>query len=705
MKAIDIVRSTQLPVPRDEVDDLVSRHGRRLIPRLTDLDTHLKGIDCSADGKRLVGFGDKWILLWNTEESEPCARVQLRGRITCAAISDSGATAIAGTASGDVFVLKLPELAVLSHRKESSPVFDVHLASSGVGVFCDVEGRIAAYDYTTDENLPPVSGTGNPAQVWISDNGEALLVDDEKQVILCHPKDEWIENRYSYAQAPGGSSTPGVLVGGWLVSKKRRGIYIWNRKSTTIAAVLDHPSEVAAFDMTSDMGTIVTITNDETIHQHSPRHVEEHKRHVSAPTYVRQPHSIKIRGDRIFVAGKERSMLAVTRNNVPARSYYDRLIPIVSAAVSADSRWITIGDQAGGITIYDAKEGMPVLGRLDSPESGSTSAIDTDFANKIVVAGGRNGQLRVISYGDAPTTNQFDFGGAVQAVRLVGEQAFLGNTQGALARTDIRTGRIVQSYEGHKGRIRRIEVYQDKLLSIDHFGAVCVFDVETARLLFRFFVKTEAYAACFDHVRQHIYAGGADGAAHCWDLDSGRKLARFPLNRSAPRSLTASGDQLVSTGLRGDVRIFDLAAQELTLAIQVESRAWLRWGCTNVSATRIMTGGADGIMRFFCASTGAELAQGMHLPRGYLWVGGDLSAGDPEWFWTDRTDLLDAVAQQADNVDVLAADSEERRTFLMERNSARTMAMVGFYPGLEERKTLCSGAQTAATPRLQGPKG
>ena len=400
-------------------------------------------------------------------------------------------------------------------------------------------------------------------------------------------------------------------------------------------------------------------------------------------------------------------MPAFTRDNKPIRTYYDKLIPIVSTAVSADNRWITIGDQAGGVTVYDAKEGTPALGRLDSPASGSTSAIDADYANKLIVAGGHDRRFRVIDYGNTLTIKHFDFAGApVQAIRLLGSHAFIGDSRGNVAKADLGSGKIVRSYFGHSGRVRSIEIFQNRLISTDRSGFVCVFDVDTEQLLYRLRIPAPAYGVCLDVHRENIYSGGNDGAIYCWDINSGQLLGRFALNRSVPRSLNVCGERMVSVGIRGDLRVFDMDKQEQTLAIDIDCSAWQRWGCMNVSGTRIMTCGSDGVMRFFCTDSGVELAQGMHMPNGFLWIGGDKGVAEPDWFWSDRTDLLDVVARQGEKIDVLAADDEESRAFLLERNSKRTMATVGFFPGLEARNPISESlGQQVPLRRLQGPKG
>lgn len=703
MKEIEIALSSQLPVPQDEVNDLISQYGRILGPRLSEIDSHFKGMDCSADGKLLLGFGDKSLLLWDTEESEPFARTELPGTITRAAVQDSGSAAIVGTESGEVFVLELPSFEVLLHRREAASIFDVHISGSDVGVFCDVEGRVVAFDYVKGEDLPPVPSTGNPGRVWLTNDSEGLIVDDENEIILYHPKTKWIEKIFSYAQSE--DEQHGVGPGGWLVGKRRYGIFIWNRSSSAHAAVLDHSSRVAAFDMTRDMGTIATITDNETIHLHSPRVGQNQTREISASTYVRDPHTIKLRGDTIYIAGQERSMPSFTRDNKPKRTYFDRLIPIVSTAVSTDNRWITVGDQAGGITVYDAKEGTPVFDRLDGSANGSVSAIDADQENKLIVAGSHDHTFRVVDYSNALNVNQFKFSDApVQAIRLVGSHAYIGDCRGNVAKADLGSGAIVQSFFGHSGRVRSIELFQDKLISIDQSGVICVFDADTEHLLHRFHVAAPAYGACLDARRGYLYAGSNDGNLHCWEIQSGRLLGRYALNRSVPRSLTICGERLVSMGLRGDLRVFDLEKQEQTLAVAIDSSAWQRWGCMNVSGTRIMSCGSDGIMRFFCSDSGVELAQGMHMPSGFLWIGGDQGVAEPDWFWTDRTDLVEVVARQGEAVDLLAADDEESQALLLERNSKRTMATVGFFPKTEIRQpTPDSLAHQIPIRRLRGP--
>ena len=701
MKAIDIVRMTTLPVPRDEFDKLVAESGRRLSLQLVDIDPHLLGMDCSGDGSRVLGYGRSTVLLWDNGSSLPRARTTLPGGITRAAISNSGDRAIVGTMNGDVYVLELPEFNVVAHRNDGVAIFDAHIANRKLGVFCDANGRVAAFHTSNGEDAPPVPGTGNQARVWLSADGKSLLVDDENEIILYHPDTQWIEQVYSYADNPH-DDEGGVLSGGWMVSKRDTHLYIWNRHSGTIGARLDHPARVAAFDMAADMSVIAALTTDENIFLHRPRTGGEAS---AVGTYAREPHSIKIRGDRVHVAGRERSMHVVSREGRPIRSYYDRLIPIVSAAVSGDGRWITIGDQAGGITVYDTAEGVRALERIDCPDSGSTSAVDTDSANGLIVAGGRDGRFRVVDYSGEPELRHFRFGESpVQAVRLVDGWAYVGNGRGLLGAFEPATGKLLQQYPGHSGNIRQIVAYRDRVASIDHGGSVCVFDRHSGRLIRRHRVPGTAYSLCIDELNERLYAGARNGEVYGWELDTGNYIARMPLNRSTPRSLTIAGNHLVSAGLNGDVKVMELDSGRTAFSVTVDSDAWTRFGCLNAAGDRLLTCGADGVMRFFCTGSGSEVAQGLHMPHGYLWTANGADAAEPEWVWTDRSDLLDVVAHEGSDSEILNADSEERLSFLLERNSRRTMGRVGFVPGIAPAAgDHASISGNVPIPKLTGP--
>ena len=151
-----------------------------------------------ADGATLIGFGDAFLLVWNTGQSEPQERLRLPGRITCAAINESGSAAIAGTASGEVFVLRLPDLKVLAHRREPTAIHSVQVSDVDVGVFCDVEGHVAAFNFANNEDLPPIRYDGAAARLWLACDANLLIVDDQHTMILCDPKKGWLENTFYY---------------------------------------------------------------------------------------------------------------------------------------------------------------------------------------------------------------------------------------------------------------------------------------------------------------------------------------------------------------------------------------------------------------------------------------------------------------------------------------------------------------------------
>ena len=708
MKSLDIFRSAQLPVPADDVDKLLAQHGNRLYPRPPATDPCFSGLDCSADGRTLIGFGDEFVLLWDSEHSEPQKRLRLPGKITCAAINGSGSFAIVGTAAGSLFLLSIPDLEVLEERKGQAAIHTVQVSDTGIAVFCDVDGHVAAFDTRNNGDLPKIHYVGAAARLWLSRDAKHLVIDDRRTVILCHPLEGWVESAFRFGFEPG--EMPALSAGGWVVATRHRQVHIWNRDSANHAMILDHPARIGAFDMTSSMGTIAVITAAQKLYLHTPRNNGTGAAAEAAQTYVREPHSLKLRHNGVFLCGRERSALLASRDNVPVRTYIDRLIPIVSAQVSPDERFITIGDQAGGITVYDAVEGHRKRERVEFSEAGAISVVDASHADRIVVAGGHDGKLRVIRYADTGDTNDIGSidggGGRVQAACLLGTQVCFGNDAGLVTRVDIETGEPVQRYAGHSGLVRSIVQHRDLLITTDQSGVICVFDYATAALLQRFQIDDTAYRVCLDEVGTRLYAGTRSGAIACWDLMSGELVDEFALNRSVPRSMHIRGTLMLSLGLCGDLRLYDLADKKLKMSVDIPGPSWQRYGYLNSSGTRAMTCGADGVMRFFCTTTGIERACGLHAPKGFLWFGNDSEGEKPEWLWTDQDDALDVVIERGDAAEVLPRDSAERQAFLLERNSKRTMAQVGLFPGLDERETKGATLDTPLiTRRLTGPDG
>ena len=701
MKSVDRLRSSSLPVPTEQADALIARYGRQLTPTAPASDPFFTSIDCSADGKTIIGVGNEFLLVWDAESSEPCERVQISGGITCAAINSTGSAAIVGTATGDVLILKISGLDVVARRKAGRAIHAVDIANTYIGVYCDVAGGVTAFDYARHEDLPPIAYRGSAGRVWLTHEAELLVVDDEQTVYLFHPKQGWLESTYYYSYRD--EEDHALSASGWLVAKRDNQVHIWNRSTASRAAVLDHETRVCAFDMDGSMSMIATLTADQKLHLHTPRDLSARRPIHAAQTYVKDPHSVKLRGQSIFLGGCEPAALQVTRQNRPVRTYYDRLIPIVSAMVSPDERWITVGDQAGGVTVYDTKEGCRAQERIEMSELGAVSVVDAD--GNTVIAGGHDGALRVIHLDRAAEVRRLDCGGdAVQAACLANGHAYVGSSDGFLAALDLDTGKPIQRFQGHSARIRSTLVYDGRLITTDQLGGLCIFDISSSTLLHRLQLSGIAYRACLDKARGRIYSGGSGGRIVGWDLDTGALVDEILINRSEPRYLQIRGDTLVSLGLDGDLRVFDMAERRSTLTIDIPGPGWQRFAYLNKGRTRLMTAGADGVMRFYCARSGALRAQGLHLARGHCWFGHESDGARADWLWTDQEQSLDIVASCGEDVEVLAPESDERKAFLLERNSKRTMSFVGM-AGQDEPQTSGSTAAIASVPRrLTGPE-
>ena len=74
--------------------------------------------------------------------------------------------------------------------------------------------------------------------------------------------------------------------------------------------------------------------------------------------------------------------------------------------------------------------------------------------------------------------------------------------------------------------------------------------------------------------------------------------------------------------------------------MQIPGPSWQRFVRVSSAGDRIVTCGADGIIRFWCASAAAEVGRGYHMAYGTLWVANDEAGGSPRWFCGSRTDLL-----------------------------------------------------------------
>ncbi len=195
-----------------------------------------------------------------------------------------------------------------------------------------------------------------------------------------------------------------------------------------------------------------------------------------------------------------------------------------------------------------------------------------------------------------------------------GKYIAIGKTGNLAKLMDFSTGRVIQTFKGHKGMVISIDFSQDgKYLatgSVD--GTARVWDVMTGEFLFTFPEKTSNIAVFSVHFSpdgNSLVTGGWDGRIKTWDLNTGNIIQSISGHEgmaSYSVQFTHSSLYVVSGGLDRKLKLFEIDTGE-------EIREFI--GHTNVvpaikmspDGKHMLSGSWDGRAKLWDISTGMQV--------------------------------------------------------------------------------------------------
>jgi len=311
---------------------------------------------------------------------------------------------------------------------------------------------------------------------------------------------------------------------------------------------------------------------------------------------------------------------------------------IAACAYSAEGRHITCVDRNSAVSIWDVPTGTRVYHETRSSVRGSVYAISPDGSQ--IVIGDREGYLHLWnSEGSKELLCWRAHRKRVSTCAFSpdGMRILSGGLYDNLRIWDLAKGDEVQFCEGKKHWFSGTAFSPEgaRVMGVSHDGLVRLWDSTTGKMLLRCDGHRARVQACaFSPDGRFLLSGGDDGTIRLWNWKSGEAIFYCKSHRGAVLAcaFNGNGSRIASGGDDGMLRLWDTANGVQLLCCVGHIGGWNTHGftpdgrgagitncCFSPDGTQLLSGGTDGTLRLWDATTGELLR--IHAIQNAPWPG------------------------------------------------------------------------------------
>jgi WD40 repeat protein len=327
----------------------------------------------------------------------------------------------------------------------------------------------------------------------------------------------------------------------------------------------------------------------------------------------------------VDVAGGQRLRVAIPQPG-PERAFVigsHQLVPINSAAVSADGRYIALGLDARTVVVWDTAAGRPVRTLAGHQKPVLTVAFSPDGKSLLSGSADTTVVLWDIESGKPVRTYKGHTGAVVSAAFSPDGKRFLtGSPEGLAIHWETDTGEQVHKLKGRS--ILGVAYSPDgsKFATSSSDATATLWDAKTGKQTFLLRGHREdVNCVVFSPDSRRVATGSSDDTGSVWDTTTGTRVTRTARHTVNIHSAAFTPDgRRVITGEREELIIMSDAATG------APARTFLGHGAEILSIVpspdgkTMLTGSRDGTARIWDLTTGRELLTLTTDATGKVWA-------------------------------------------------------------------------------------
>ena len=342
-------------------------------------------------------------------------------------------------------------------------------------------------------------------------------------------------------------------------------------------------------------------------------------------------------------------------------------------AISDDAKFLAIALQDHSIRLWDLQSGVELARIAGDAERITIAKISRD--DRLVVAAGAEGTIDIADMAKGTVAARIRTGqGAIRALDLArdGSSLVTAGGDGTVRLWDLRTGRELATFRGNSAPLAGIGLSPDgaHIAGGGGDGRIYVWRRNAAAPEAALVAPAPVIALSYDAAGRLITTT-ADGAIQVWNANQKAPARSFRATSSAASAQMAGDGRFVAlTDADTRVNVFDVESGKAVRELSGPPGS-SRVVVLDLNQRRLLTGGADGAVRVWNLSSGANLAQIISTLNGWAVIdeqgrfdSSQQGSSDVQWT-TDRANLaIDNFSSQYFEPGLLAKQLAGRADFV-----------------------------------------